>query len=342
MALVFTNFATSTLATAGGINTLVTALDVAPGDGALFPVAPGSTSDYFYITVVDVSGNREIMKVTTRATDTFTVVRGQDGTSARAFAEGDKIELRLNAAALEDHWTNWNKDLNGAEFILDADGDTSITADTDDQIDIKISGTDQFSIIDGAIVPTTDNDIDIGTTTKAIKTAYIKNLGGTADPVTVAYITDFDLDGGSNAAAFPTNGITGAAKIMIGNANTIAWFYVNTAPPGWKVLATGADTVIAVGGGGAGYTGSGGTQYATDTWEIDDLTHGHTHTVATHRHALQQDLAAIGTSKMIAHYQYTEYSGTQTTSGASTGSVNSGATWRCPASVGKLFQLDTA
>jgi len=35
-------------------------------------------------------------------------------------------------------------DLDGKEFILDADADTTITADTDDQIDIKISGADDF------------------------------------------------------------------------------------------------------------------------------------------------------------------------------------------------------
>lgn len=35
-------------------------------------------------------------------------------------------------------------DVNGNEIILDADGDTSITADTDDQIDVKISGADDF------------------------------------------------------------------------------------------------------------------------------------------------------------------------------------------------------
>ena len=33
-------------------------------------------------------------------------------------------------------------DLNGTELVLDADGDTSITADTDDRIDIKIAGSD--------------------------------------------------------------------------------------------------------------------------------------------------------------------------------------------------------
>ena len=33
-------------------------------------------------------------------------------------------------------------DLNGNELILDVDGDTSLTADTDDQIDIRIGGSD--------------------------------------------------------------------------------------------------------------------------------------------------------------------------------------------------------
>ena len=35
-------------------------------------------------------------------------------------------------------------DLNGKELILDADADTSITADTDDTIDIRIAGADDF------------------------------------------------------------------------------------------------------------------------------------------------------------------------------------------------------
>ena len=39
-----------------------------------------------------------------------------------------------------------NVDINGNELILDADADTSITADTDDQIDVKLSGSDRMSI----------------------------------------------------------------------------------------------------------------------------------------------------------------------------------------------------
>ena len=37
-----------------------------------------------------------------------------------------------------------NRDINGDELILDVDGDTTITADTDDQIDFKAGGTDRF------------------------------------------------------------------------------------------------------------------------------------------------------------------------------------------------------
>jgi len=37
-------------------------------------------------------------------------------------------------------------DVNGVEFILDLDGDTSLTADTDDEIDIRVGGTDRSTI----------------------------------------------------------------------------------------------------------------------------------------------------------------------------------------------------
>ena len=40
-----------------------------------------------------------------------------------------------------------NTDINGQELFLDADGDTSFTADTDDQIDIKVAGADDFQIV---------------------------------------------------------------------------------------------------------------------------------------------------------------------------------------------------
>ena len=53
-----------------------------------------------------------------------------------------------------------DSDLNGNELILDVDGDTSITADTDDQIDIKIANADHVKLTsssgDTVIQPSTD------------------------------------------------------------------------------------------------------------------------------------------------------------------------------------------
>ena len=49
-------------------------------------------------------------------------------------------------------------DLNGNEMILDADGDTTITADTDDQIDFKTGGSDRVTI-------NASGNVGIGTTT---------------------------------------------------------------------------------------------------------------------------------------------------------------------------------
>ena len=51
-------------------------------------------------------------------------------------------------------------DMNGNELILDADADTSITADTDDQIDIKIGGSDKITINSSGRVGVGTTDID--------------------------------------------------------------------------------------------------------------------------------------------------------------------------------------
>jgi len=54
-------------------------------------------------------------------------------------------------------------DLDGAELTLDADSDTSITASTDDQIDIEVGGTDRVRITTGAIAPSSADGVALGT-----------------------------------------------------------------------------------------------------------------------------------------------------------------------------------
>ena len=55
-------------------------------------------------------------------------------------------------------------DLAGNELILDADNDTTITADTDDQIDIKIAGADDFAFKANKFEVQTGSNIDMNGT----------------------------------------------------------------------------------------------------------------------------------------------------------------------------------
>lgn len=96
MPIKFSNNASAALA--AGISNTVTSLSVASGTGSLFPTL--GAGDYFYATLVDPSNNIEVIKVTARTGDNMTIVRGQDGTTARTFASGDKLEVRLTAAGL--------------------------------------------------------------------------------------------------------------------------------------------------------------------------------------------------------------------------------------------------
>lgn len=69
-------------------------------DSYLFPILPSGSTDHFLVTLEDSSGNTEIVKCTERAADFLTIVRAQEGTTARAFVVGDKVEMRLTAATL--------------------------------------------------------------------------------------------------------------------------------------------------------------------------------------------------------------------------------------------------
>ena len=98
MAIKFTNNAVATLASS--ISSTATTITVSGGQGALFPSL--GAGDHFYATLIDSSNNLEIVKVTARMGDVMTVVRGQDGTTSKAYIGGDRLELRPTAAGLED------------------------------------------------------------------------------------------------------------------------------------------------------------------------------------------------------------------------------------------------
>ena len=175
---------------------------------------------------------------------------------------------------------------------------------------------------------------------------------------------------------FPTNGVAGNAVIMCGNSSTIIWMYLNAAPPGWKVTATGKDTVLAVYADSGDYAVAGGSADTSSTWTIDGITNAaestHVHAQAVHSHKVQNASITIGSfSGWTADDSYpvvgATYVSNYTTAGgagsprsvmdddttnSAAANVGAGAshnhaatqdgTWRPKASVGKLYQLDTA
>lgn len=97
MGVLYANNASTTLATA--ITSAATSLTVATNKGSLFPVITGT--DYFYVTLTNAGGAVEIVKVTARSGDVFTVIRAQDGSTASSWAAGDSVELRITKAVLD-------------------------------------------------------------------------------------------------------------------------------------------------------------------------------------------------------------------------------------------------
>jgi hypothetical protein len=99
MSLLFTNNAISTLA--AGISDSDLSLTIQAADGLLFPSPSGN--DSFLCTLRDASNNIEIIEVTNKSADTFTIVRAQDNTSPLAFLSGDAVELSVTALVLSQY-----------------------------------------------------------------------------------------------------------------------------------------------------------------------------------------------------------------------------------------------
>jgi len=88
-----TNNATGVLAS--NIASGATSLTLQSGQGARFPTITGS--NYFWGTLIDASNNIEIVKCTAHsaASDTFTIARAQQSTTAKAYVAGDRFEMRV-------------------------------------------------------------------------------------------------------------------------------------------------------------------------------------------------------------------------------------------------------
>jgi len=92
---IFANNAKSTLSS--GISSTATSVTLATGSGSLFP-SPTS-GQQFTLTLTDAATGsiNEICYCTGRSSDTLTIVRGQEGTTARAWLAGDIAANKITA-----------------------------------------------------------------------------------------------------------------------------------------------------------------------------------------------------------------------------------------------------
>ena len=160
-----------------------------------------------------------------------------------------------------------NTDMNGVELILDADADTSITADTDDRIDFKIANVEHFSFSnssgDTIVKPMTDaKDIKFqqydGNTLLDINDGNYVGIGGnSAAPGEIRFYED--TDHGSLYTGFKAGNVTSSVSYTLPLADGSAGYQLQTDGGGtlsWQAgtlaLANDGNNRIATG------TGSGG------------------------------------------------------------------------------------
>ena len=127
-------------------------------------------------------------------------------------------------------------DLNGVELLLDADADTSISADTDDQIDIKIANADHLKILsssgDTVLKPMVDaKDIIFqqfdGNKIFEINDGNFVSVGGNATAPGEIRIYE-DTDNGTHYTGFKAGNNTASVAYVLPTADGTAGHQLTT------------------------------------------------------------------------------------------------------------------
>lgn len=207
----FSNSASATLA--ASLSSVATSLTVSAGTGALFPSL--SAGQVFNAVLMDSSNNLEIVQVTARVADTFTIVRAQEGTTARSYSSGDRVELRMTAAALDNF-----VQLDGAQTISGVKTFSNgivanVTGNLTGNVTGNVSGnagsvtngvyTAGDQVIGGiktfsGLLQTTANRINVSNAMSAMFEMHIPGVAGRAIYVATDGVTRLSTTNGSGGA----------------------------------------------------------------------------------------------------------------------------------------------
>jgi hypothetical protein len=146
------------------------------------------------------------------------------------------------------------RDLDGNPLILDQDGDSTLTADTDDQLDLALGGADRFHWVPTSFYPSVDSSYDLGRNANRWSTVYTSvlnaNGGGTLTGTwtDLGSVTAIDINGGTVDGTNIGISVRGSGAFTTLAANSTVTFTNGGSMTGtWSDL--GSVTTIDVNGG---------------------------------------------------------------------------------------------
>ena len=125
---------------------LVVAQDFTATDGSVVGLTSAAASG----DIIELVAFKAFNAASVNNAGTLTVSGNQTNNGTLSVTGGTTLS-NLNVSGISTLGTVSGLDLNGSVLTLDADGDTTITADTDDQIDIAFGGNDRITLSTGLI-----------------------------------------------------------------------------------------------------------------------------------------------------------------------------------------------
>ena len=125
---------------------LVVAQDFTATDGSVVGLSSAAASG----DIIELVAFKAFNAASVNNAGTLTVSGNQTNNGTLSVTGGTTLS-NLNVTGISTLGTVSSLDLNGGVLTLDADGDTTITADTDDQIDIAFGGNDRLTLSTGLI-----------------------------------------------------------------------------------------------------------------------------------------------------------------------------------------------